>query len=165
MNRPAAKVRLVRPTAQRTPHRLILRAGECVGELEIDRYPRQSREKAVAFFGGKPSRVFPLLDKLGVPERFNVAWVFDLRVPAKLRGQGIARQAMATLFANSPGLILLEVGAATGTRMAQRDRRKVYRRLGFTLFKANGMELGMRWDDPKAELKNKPAARAGGKPR
>ena len=142
------RVSLAKPLAGRSPHRLIMREGVCVGELEVDRFWRRSRESMVEEFGASPSRVFPLLDRLGVPDVLNVTWVFDLRVPAALRGHGIAREALACLFSKTPGLILLQLGPATGARMSQEKRREIYRRLGFSLFRANGMELAMRWDDP-----------------
>ena len=127
------RVSLAKPLAGRSPHRLIMREGVCVGELEVDRFWRRSRESMVEEFGASPSRVFPLLDRLGVPDVLNVTWVFDLRVPAALRGQGIAREALACLFSKTPGLILLQLGPATGARMSQEKRREIYRRLGFSL--------------------------------
>ena len=148
-------IALVKPVAGRSPHRLIMREGVCVGELEVDRFWRRSRESVVEEFGASPSEVFPLFDRLGVPDVLNVTWVFDLRVPAALRGQGIAREALACLFNKAPGLILLQLGPATSARMSQEKRREVYRRLGFSLFRANGMELAMRWDDPRSLVMSK----------
>ena len=145
-------VSLLKPDLGRSARRLIVREGQVVGELEVERFWNRSRTSMVEAFTDEVERWEPFLAHLGVPDTTNVTWVYDLRVPARLRGQGIARQALACLFEKKPGLILLQVGAATGARMNQEARMQTYQRLGFTLFDTGAMLMGARWDGPAPAL-------------
>lgn len=156
-------VRLFRPDPGRSPRRILVRGGRVVGEMEIDRYRERSRLEIAetAADGAEARRLARVLATLGVPSRAALAWVYDLRVAARWRGQGVARQALAQVFSARPGVILLQLGSATGARMAPAARREAYRRLGFHLLQCNGMELGARWDGGVSNPEEKKRPRQG----
>lgn len=97
----------------------------------------------VASFEGTGAHVRRLQSR-GWPAQIDYTWIHDLRVARDWRGLGLARQILARIQERHPGVLVLTLGAATGTRMAMEERRRVYRRLGFMIWRVAGQEVGLR---------------------